>query len=269
MSQSNKPLRLRANATLACKNCRASHRRCEKPPKEDICTYCKNHRLHCTYTLGRKRGPKPRFPNFQSPLNIKFRETNTEEFQFSSLNFGTLHLYNDVITTSFRTNEVFIDQEPTANNQDTIPISPYKTAIEPSFGTTGAFISQGLMSNHNPNTTLISSYEIATKEFKFSSLNHPYDDAIITPFRTTEAFINQEPVPNNQNITPINLYETTNKEFQSSYLNFGTTHTYTIPSFGTNEAFIEQGLMLNNQNTTPINSYEIATEEFQNSNSLY
>ncbi|CAG8483193.1 8498_t:CDS:1 [Cetraspora pellucida] len=277
MSQSSKPQKLRTNAALACNNCRASHRKCKKPSEEDICAYCRNHRLHCTYTLGGKRGPKPRFSKLRSPFNSSFHKPNIEEFQFFSLNFGTSHLYNDVITTPFRTTEVFINKEPTPNYQNITPINPNKANIEefqssysnfettyayttPSFKTTETFIGQGLMSNNNSNTTSINSYESATEEFQFCSLNHPYYNTIITPSRTTEAFINNEPALNDQNITPINLYKTTNEEFQSSYLNFEITHAQTI---GTTEAFIDQGLMLNNPNTTPFNSYEIATEEFQ------
>ncbi|CAG8550470.1 17963_t:CDS:1, partial [Racocetra fulgida] len=120
------------------------------------------------------------FPNFQSPLNIKFRNTNIEEFQFSS------HLYNNIITIPF--------------------------------------------------------------------------------FKTTDAFIDQKPAPNNQNITSTNSYETTTEEFQASYLNFETAHTCTI---GTTEAFVDLGLMLNNQNTMPIHFYDIATEEFQYSSSNF
>ncbi|CAG8594355.1 2301_t:CDS:1 [Cetraspora pellucida] len=276
MSQSSKPQKLRTNATLACNNFRASHRKCKKPSEENICAYCRNHRLHCTYTLGGKRGPKPRFPKLlRSPFNSNLHKPNIEEFQLSPLNFGTSHLYNDVILTPFRTIEVFIDKEPTPNNQNISPINPNKANIEkfqssysnfettyaytaPSFRTTETFIGQGLMSNNNPNTTSINSCESTTEEFQLCSLNHPYYNAIMTPSRTTKEFINNEPALNNQNITPINLYETTDEEFQSSYLNFGITHAHTIPSFGTTEAFIDQGLMLNN----PFNSYEIATEEF-------
>ncbi|CAG8737141.1 12427_t:CDS:2 [Cetraspora pellucida] len=231
MSQSSKPQKLRTNATVACNNCRASHRKCKKPSEEDTCAYCRNHRLHCAYTLGGKRGPMPRFSKSRSPFNSNFHKPNIEEFQLFSLNFGTSLLYN-VITPPFRTTEVFIDKEPTPNNQ-------------------------------NITTVSINSCESATEEFQLCSLNHPYYNAIMTPSRTTGEFINNEPALNNQNITPINLYETTNEEFQSSYLNFGITHARTIPSFGTTEAFIDQGLTLNNPNTTPFNFYEIATEELQ------
>ncbi|CAG8501796.1 6593_t:CDS:2 [Cetraspora pellucida] len=158
-----------------------------KPSKEDICVYCRNHRLHCTYTLGGKRGPKPRFLNLRSPFKVNFYKPNIEEFRFFSLNFGTSHLYNNIITTPFIKFQSFYSN---------IEATPAYTI--PSFRTTDAFIGQGIMSNNNPNTALINSYESATEEFQFCSLNHPYYDAIIAPSRTTEAFINNEPALNNQ-----------------------------------------------------------------------
>ncbi|CAG8561922.1 15807_t:CDS:2 [Cetraspora pellucida] len=225
MSQSSKPQKLRTNAALACNNCRASHRKCKKPSEEDICAYCRNHRLHCTYTLGGKRGPKPRYSKLRSHFNSSFHKPNIEEFQFFALNFGTSLLYNDVITTPFRTTEVFINKEPTLNYQNITPINPNKANIEefqsfysnfettPSFKTTETFIGQGLMSNNNP--------------------------------KPRQSTLMRVPLKNSNS---------------SSYLNFEITHAQTI---GTTEAFIDQGLMLNNPNTTPFNSYEIATEEFQ------
>ncbi|CAG8483156.1 8496_t:CDS:1 [Cetraspora pellucida] len=218
MSQLSKPKRTRTNATLACKNCRASHQRCERLSKEDICMHCRNHRLRCTYTLGGKRGPKPRFPKLRSPFNSNFHKPNIEEFQFFSLNFKTSHLYNDIIT------KIFIDKEPTPNNHNFTPINLNKANIEefqPSYSnfettyaytisSTETFIGQGLMSNNNPITASINSYESATEEFQFCSLNHPYYNTITTPSKTTEAFINNEPALYNQNITQTNFYETTN-----------------------------------------------------------
>ncbi|CAG8610904.1 11995_t:CDS:2 [Gigaspora margarita] len=108
-------------------------------------------------------------------------------------------------------------------------------------------------------------YETATEEFQPSYSN-------LEPLLTTEAFIVQEPSPNNQNTMLIDSYETTNEEFQSPYLNFGIPHIYNpittisshiynhitiTPSFRTDEVFIGQRLMSDNQNTTSINSYEI------------
>ncbi|KAF0469545.1 hypothetical protein F8M41_025524 [Gigaspora margarita] len=249
MPQLNKP---RANAVLACTNCRKSHRRCERPSKNDICTYCRNRKLPCINALGRKHGPRSKSSNF-------LYETATEEFQPSNSNLEPL------LTT-----EAFIVQEPSPNNQNTMLIDSYETTNEefqspylnfgiphtynlittisshiynhitiiPSFRTDEVFIGQRLMSD-NQNTTSINSYEIT-------------------------AFINRALIPNTASLNP---YEITIEEFKSSFSNFGSPYIYNhitvIPPFEATETFFGQGPMLY-QNTTPI---VLAKLPLKNSNS--
>ncbi|CAG8493967.1 1494_t:CDS:1 [Dentiscutata heterogama] len=77
-----------------------------------------------------------------------------EEFQSSYSNFGTLHIYNRIITTPFEAIEAFIDQGSTLENQNTTSINSYN----PLFPTIEAFIDQEPTQN-NQNITPINPYE--------------------------------------------------------------------------------------------------------------
>lgn len=229
MSQSNRPQRLRANATQACTNCQRRHQRCERLSERVDCTFCRNYGLLCINILGRRRGRRPRslIPSSGTIEAFYFSET-IEAFigqgQMSDdQNAASVNSYDP----SFRTTEVFINQEPPPI---TTSINPYETTIKEFqslylnfLETAEAFIGQVPTPNHQ-NTTQINTYEPTTEEFQ-----PPYS------FETIQSFIGQGQTPDDQNTVSINSYE---------------------PSFRTTEAFINQESI---PITTSINPYETSS----------
>ncbi|CAG8492672.1 8667_t:CDS:1 [Racocetra persica] len=222
MSQSNKPHRLRTNATQACTNCQTRHRRCEWLSERDICPYCRRYGLNCITTPGRRRGRRPRSPR------------------------TTEAIY------SFETVVSFIGQGQMPNDQNTASINSY----EPSLRITETLINQELTQI----TTSINPYETTTTHLGTShTYNHI---STIPSFGPTYAFIDQGQTLDDQNIAPINPYEpffeTTgtliDHEPTSNHSHI-YNHITTIPSFGTTDAFIGRQT-LDDQNAVSINFYE-------------
>ncbi|CAG8638572.1 34533_t:CDS:1 [Gigaspora margarita] len=290
MFQPNRSQRSRTNATQACTNCQIRHQRCEKPSEGDIngtCTNCKNDHLHCENTPPKKRGRKPRSPGIiETPYSCEtvvsfigqgqmpddqitasinyhepfFRTTEVlinqeptpitasiNTYETAITNLGTSYTYNHIATIpSFRAIDAFTGQGQTQADQNTAPIDPYETFFE----TTGTLIGHEQTSNHS-----IAALPFFRTSDTFIGQGQTLDDQS-TLINSYESFfgelIGQESTQKHQNITPINIYETTS--------NFGTSYAYnnitTFPSFGTIDAFTGQVQTLDDQNTVLINSYE-------------
>ncbi|CAG8638583.1 34534_t:CDS:2 [Gigaspora margarita] len=61
---------------------------------------------------------------------------------------------------------------------------------------------------------------------------------LIDQDKSTREFIGQEPTQNHQNITPINTYETTTSNLETSH---AYNYITTFPSLGTTDVLIDQG----------------------------
>ncbi|CAG8757434.1 30850_t:CDS:1, partial [Racocetra persica] len=271
MSQSNRPQRLRTNATQACTNCQAGHRRCERLSERDVCAYCRRYGLNCITIPGMRRGRRPRsprttkalysfetvvsfigqgqMPDDQNTVSINFYEPSlriTDAFinqETTTTHLGTSHTYNNIATIpSFGAINAFFDQRQTLNDQNIVLINPY----DPFFETTGTLI------DHEPTP------------------NHSYIYNHITTipsFGTTDAFIGQGQTLDDQNAASINSYESflgttgafIGQELTPNHQNTISINT-TIPSFG-------QGQTLDDQNTASIINQEPTL--ITTSNNLY
>ncbi|CAG8837093.1 43346_t:CDS:1 [Gigaspora margarita] len=286
MPQSNKPQRLRTNATQACTNCQIRRQRCEKSSEEDIngiCTYCKNNDLHCENISPKKRGRKPRSPgtvdahhSFETVVSFIDQEQIPDNQNIVSINsyessFRTIEEQNNDSLIINPYQNITLSSTSHLNESSSVetPLNSYQYGAAETSQNSFYFVHEGSTQNNDP--LIINPYQnitiSSTNNFNdFSSIETLHN---VHPCGVAEASQNiypfvEGPAQNNdlyQNVTPSFI------NYSNDYFSLETTDPYTrnniitspnIYTYGTNEQvfllpsipFVYEGSMQNNDPLT-------------------